>query len=226
MGKLRRVLLVRGQVQRGALIISVALGFLALVFAALHLTLPDSEDPSRAGYLAGIILSCVTALAIVAGGIFAAYKWQIFRDFEPHLTITHEVSHRPIGDSYVHIDVTATLHNSSRVKMEFLKGFVRLQRIAPVSDEEVESLYAQVFIDKVYDDLQWPVLDEVSLCWNKEELIIEPGERHQEAYEFIVAKSIKSVIIYTYFYNSRPSQPSRSSEGWGATTVHDIMGSN
>ena len=225
MGKLRRVLLVRGQAQRGALIIGVAVGLLALIFLALHFTLTDAEDARRAGSLAEIVLSCVTALAIVAGGIFAAYKWQIFRDFEPHLTITHEVSHRSIGDNYVHIDVTATLHNSSRVKMEFLKGFVRLQRIAPVSDEEVESLYAQVFVDKVYDDLQWPILDEAPLSWDRDELIIEPGERHQEAYEFIVAKAVRAVIIYTYFYNSRPSQPSRSSEGWGATTVHDIMDS-
>ena len=174
MGKLWRVLLVRGQVQRGALIIGVALGLLALIFAALHLTLPDAADPSRAGYLAGIILSCVTTLAIVAGGFFAAYKWQIFRDFEPHLTITHEVSHRSIGDSYVHIDVTATLHNSSRVKIEFRRGFVRLQRI--VSDEEVESLYAQVFIDEIYETCTMAYTVMKLPCWNKDE-IIEPGER-------------------------------------------------
>jgi len=36
----------------------------------------------------------VTALAVILGGIFAAYKWQVFRESEPHLTITHEVSFR------------------------------------------------------------------------------------------------------------------------------------
>ena len=55
-----------------------------------------------------------TLAAIIAGGVFALYKLQVFRDFQPHLTITHEISHRPIGESYVHLDVIATLRNRSR----------------------------------------------------------------------------------------------------------------
>ncbi len=223
MSKLRRVLLPRGQVRRGALIIVATLAFLAVILLVLHFTLTDT---GRAGDLAGITLSIVTTLAIVVGGIFAAYKWQIFRDFEPHLTITHEVSHRPVGDSYVHIDVTATLHNSSRVQIELREGFFLLQQIAPVSDEEVESLYAEVFVDKERNALQWPTLANVPRIWSKNELIVEPGEAHQETYEFIVPIYVKSVMIYTYFYNSRHSQPSQSSEGWGATTVYDIIGIN
>ena len=50
----------------------------------------------------------VTALADILGGILVACKWQVFRESEPHLTITHEVSHRPVGESYIHIAVTAT----------------------------------------------------------------------------------------------------------------------
>ena len=64
------------------------------------------------------IQSAITSVAIVVGGAFALFKLQVFRTFEPHLTITQEVSHRPVGDSYVHIVVTATLHNSSRVRVD------------------------------------------------------------------------------------------------------------
>ncbi len=62
-----------------------------------------------------------TLAAIIAGGVFALYKLQVFRDFQPHLTITHEISHRPIGESYVHLDVIATLRNSSRTHVEVHK---------------------------------------------------------------------------------------------------------
>ena len=166
-----------------------------------------------------IVQSVITSAAILVGGAFALFKLQLFRDFQPHLTISNAVSHRRIGESYVHIDVTATLHNSSKVKMELREGFFRLQQVAPAIDEEVEALYAQVFWDQEHSYLQWPTLDDARRDWDKGMLIVEPGESHQETYEFIVSRDVESVIIHTYFYNPYSSSP----EGWGATTVHDII---
>ena len=68
---------------------------------------------------------------------FALFKLQVFRNLQPHLTISHEITHRVVSDSYVHISVTAVLHNSSRVKVEIEEGSFHLLRIAPVTDEEV-----------------------------------------------------------------------------------------
>ena len=34
-------------------------------------------------------------------------------------------------------------------------------------------------------------------------LIVEPGESHQEIYEFIVSKDVESVLIDVYFYKPR-----------------------
>ena len=192
---------------------------LAAFALALHLALPDAD---RTRDLAWTVQSSVAALAIAVGGVFAGYKWQVFRDFAPHLTVSHKVSHRPVGDSYIHLHVTAILHNSSKVKLEFLKSFFLLQQVAPVSDREVESRYKQVFVDNEYRDLPWPTLDWVERTWQKGELIVEPGESHQEPAEFILSSNVKSVIIYTYFYN--PNGP-RSSQapGWGINTVYDIV---
>ncbi len=213
------MILPRSQMQRGAAMAGVVLALLAAVFLTLHLTLSD-YDAGRAGSLAGIVQAVVTILAIVGGGAFAAYKWQVFRDYAPHLTISHRVSHRPVGDSYVHIDVTATLQNSSKVRIELHEGFFRLQQIAPMSDEEVEALYAQVFVDQEHDYLQWPTGDEARRTWDKDELIVEPGEVHRETFEFMVSKEVEAVMVYTYFYNPGPSR----TLGWGTATVHDIIG--
>ena len=156
-----------GQLRSGLSLTAVVLALLAGVCVILFFTL---SDVGKLKDVAAFAQSVVTAIAIVAGGIFAYHKLQVFRTFEPHLTISHKVSHRTIGDSYVHVDAVATLHNSSKVKIELRKGFLRLQQVAPVSDEEVETLYADVFIDGKYDDIQWPTRDEVTRVWEKDEL--------------------------------------------------------
>ncbi len=192
------------------------LGFLVLLALALHFALPDM---GRARDVGGIVQVTVTVLAIVAGGVFAYDKLQIFRDFEPHLTISHLITHRTIGESYVHVAVTANLINSSKVEMQILDGLFRLQHIAPFSDEEVEFILSE---NSRLKDIQWPTLIEERRAWNGSEFLIEPGESHQETVEFVIGRDVESVLIYTYFYNSRYTSASPSAEGWGAATVSDM----
>ena len=210
----------QGQGQRFVLVIVGVLVLSLVVLVLLNLLLSDA---TRAKDLAGVVQSMITVVAIAAGGVFAFYKLQIFRDFEPHLNVSNSISHRRVGTKYVHVAVIATLHNSSRVEVELRRGFFRLQQLAPISDEGVESLYAQVFIDAEKEYLQWPILEEVPRVWDEGELIVEPGESHSETYEFIVEMGIESVIIYTYFYNPQHSRHSRTAEGWHATTIYDII---
>ena len=162
-------------------------------------------------------------MAIAVGGLFAYYKLQWFRDLEPHLTITHEVSHRLIGDSYVHIAVTATLYNSSRVKLGLREGFYLVQQVSPSTDEDIETWYAEVFVTREESDFRWPTLDEKTLSWRENELIVEPGESHREAYEYIFSRETESVLIYTYYYNPEYAEQLPSPEGWEASTVYDIF---
>ena len=164
-----------------------------------------------------------TVTLICVGGVFAYRRLQLFRTFEPHLTITHEISHRYIGDSYVHIDVTATLHNGSKVQVELRDGFFRLQQVSPATDEAIENLYAEVFTAKSEYQLQWTVLDEIQREWESGELIVEPGASHPEKFEFIVSRNIKTVIIYSYFFNPQFARSSNSAEGWIATTAYDMV---
>ena len=199
------------------LVLALAALFVGITWAATLLTDVSFKDSAT------IVQAIGTTVAIAAGGVFAFQRLQLFRTFEPHLTISHQVSYRPIGESYVHISVTATLYNSSRVKIEIRKGFFLLQQIAPVPDEEIEHLYSQLFEDREQNNLQWPTLDEFERDWDRGELIVEPGESHPETFEFIVSTEVDSVTIYTYFHNSRFSQRAQAAEGWGATTVFDIM---
>ena len=138
----------------------VQLGFLAAVVVSALIAGSIWLNPASIKDELGFVQSGLTIVAIVVGGAFAIFKFQLFRDFEPHLSISQDVSHRFIGDEYVHIAVISTLNNNSRVRVELKRGFFRVQKILPVTDKEVERLYAQVFSDKEYEDIQWPTLDE------------------------------------------------------------------
>lgn len=199
-----------------------ALGFLVIwgvITLPLYLFLPRSDVFKD---VSAVLQSFITALAIAAGGYFALFKLQVFRNLQPHLTISHEITHRVVSDSYVHISVTAVLRNSSRVKVEIEEGSFHLLRIAPVTDEEVERLYEQVFRDESKKNLQWEILDEINRDWNSGELIVEPGESHPETYEFIVSRKFRSVLVYTYFYNPAYSEGAGVAQGWHLTSVYDI----
>ena len=186
---------------------------------AMYQWLPDI---TQAGDLARIIQAAVTATAIVATGIFAAVKFQVFREFEPHLNITHEISCQKIGESYVHIGVTAVLHNTSKVRIEVLNATFALQQIDPITDEMIERMYPEMY-DLITKEIGWSVLEQMERTWEKNELIIEPGEAHRETQEFIVSRQTKYVLVYTYFHNSKYSPKSQNAEGWTATSFCDII---
>ena len=209
----------QNQLLRGVVLVVAVLGLLAGVAFLLDFILPNV---GRVKDISAIVQSFAASLAIVAAGAYALYKLQIFRTLEPHITIELRVFHRPLSDSYIHVDATAILHNSSKVKIELRQGLFRLQGVSPACDEEVELLYANVFADKKYSNIQWPTLDEVERNWREGELVVEPGESHPETIEFIVSVAdYHSVLIYTYFSN--PTRGSGSAEGWTATTVYDIV---
>ena len=161
--------------------------------------------------------------AICVGGWLAYERLQLFRTFEPHLAISHEISYRRVGNSYIHVAVKAILANNSKVKIELRKGFYRLQQIMPATgDAEIADLYSQVFGTGEFQHLQWPTIEELDRFWSEGELIVEPGENHPETCEFIVSDQVVSIIIYTYFYNPEYQEGSSSAVGWFETTFLDL----
>ena len=172
--------------------------------------------------IATVVASIVTAIAILLGGFYAVFKLRVFRDLKPHLTITQRVSHRSIGTKYVHVAVTASLHNSSKVAIAIRRSFSRLQTISPLADADIEQLYYDAFSDDDDVSIWWPTLEEIEHPWDEGELIVEPSESHSETYEFIIGADIETILVYTYFYNPGYETDGNVAEGWHTTTVYDI----
>ena len=190
-----------------------------------------------------IAQAVATIIALALGGIFAWRRGFIFRHQQPHVTISHDVTHRPIGYGYLHIEVTATLHNTSRVKVEFRDGLFTVEQLAPVDGDMAERLFDDVIDKDFYESPKWDVLGERRLQWGKDELIVEPGEMATTTFEHILSNAIESVLVTTYFYNTQvvgeipvginPRDADRRKRlrslwrisgprGWTRTTGHDI----
>ena len=219
-----RRLAIDGLIAAGILVVlagGVVLLNLWLTDAARKTT--STSEIARIKDVIGIVQAFIWAFLLVAGGIFAYRKLQLFRDFEPHLTVTQSVASRLVGESYVHLSVITTLHNSSKVKVEIRNGFFSIHQIQPLSDDDVEYIYHQVFNVDEGSEINWPVMEKIERRLGPGELVVEPGEYHHEPCEFIVSKEVASVLVYSYFYNEAHSKASRSAEGWTATTFHDIV---
>lgn len=186
----------------------------------LNFALPDV---GAAGRVAGLVQAAVAALTIAAAGLFAGFKLQLFRDFEPHLTIAHEVSHRPVGAGYTHIAVTATLRNTSRVNVELRQGIYSIQQIAPITDEAVREVHAEFISNSRLNNLGWAMLAENRYHWGRGEFTVEPGETHRELVEFIISNEIETVLIHTDFQNQPEGRISRNLRAWGCNSVYDIV---
>ena len=192
----------------------------ALTVSAAFAGLAVWSDAAHLKDAAAVVQALTTAAAIGIGGALAWFKLQIFRDFTPHLTISHEVGHRVISPSYALIDVTVVLHNGSKVHVELREAIFRLQMVAPISDAEAATLY-----DEMYENrgvrARWPKLNEVERSWNEGELIVEPGESHRESCDFIISRDVAATRVYTFFHNPSFQEGGGMARGWGATTVYD-----
>ena len=210
----------RSQTWRAAIIAVSILVPIALAFVTF---VDNWSNVSRIKDVAAAIQSAVTVIAIVTGGIFALFKLQAFRDFEPHVDVTHDIRHRLMNNTYLHIDVRATLHNTSRVKIEFRRARFSVQQVLPNSNEDIREKHDQVFIKEEKRDIQWPVLNVIDHAWDPGKLVVEPDEKHSESQEFIVLKeNAETVRIDTFFFDQRFAEPS-DEFGWSATTFCDIV---
>ena len=206
---------------RQVIFVLLAIAVAAALFTSISLGAMTFADASFKDAAASV--QSIGILVILSvGGALAYYRFYLFRSSYPNLTVVHEVSHRRVGDSYVHIAVNASLHNGSRVRVEIDQSYSVLQRIAPTTDDEISQIYQDARSGEGYDDFQWDTIEEIPRSWPEDPISIEPSESYTETIEFIVSTEFETVLIYTHFDNSETSEESSQPTGWDATTVYDI----
>ena len=146
----------------------------AIAFAAVFLGIFSDWSLSRANSIVAAAQGFATVAAIGFAGLFAYQKLGVFRTFYPHLTVSQYVVHRRVGDLHIHIFVTVTLHNGSKVEVRIREADFILQQVAPITDDDIEALYSEVVSGEERYYIQWPTLRGDTRAWVENELVIEP----------------------------------------------------
>ena len=165
--------------------------------------------------ITGVVKDIVQILAIVGAGAWASYRFGLFRERVPRGTISHEITHRSLTETTIHVSVTVIFSNTGRVVWSFVPeqdNRTTIQLVKPIDQEYLESLQERVAAGES-QTYQWPVLDDRSLARSLE---VEPSDTQEINYEFVVGGGVESILVYSYY--------GRDDRGWQATTVYDIVG--
>ena len=168
------------------------------------------------------IFEAFMVTTIVVGGGYALYKLGVFRDLKPHLSLEHSVTHRPVGDDYIHIAMQVSLLNTSKVAVSITEAICVVQQIAPLSNREIETLYDETFVSNNEIDIQWPLLNQYQKTRPVNELIIEPQGRHVDYYETHISKDIATNLVSTRYNNAKFSDGDDAARGWELSSAHDV----
>lgn len=178
----------------------------------------QSVDVRGVGLAAGGVATMVgVAIAALAG----YYKFQIFREGRPQLTIDLQASHRRISPSFAHIGATARLSNTSKVVVIVSRATWDLTAIAPYTDDDAERLKKDYERDYQHDDNEFgePVQKQALVQFN---LMIEPGETDQITFNFITPAGLESVAITLFIFNNEASSETAPS-GWFRRIFYDLV---
>ena len=190
------------------------LGIVGCVWLVAVLTPTDVSGAAQ------VVQAVLVGSAVVVGSTLAAVRLGLFREFEPHVVVEHEVSHRSVSESYVHVSCAVTIRNTSKVAVRISRADFVLFSASLFDDKGIEILHDRDFDTPPGGQFQWPTLDSFVRDWGGDGLVIEPGSVVVETSEFIVGREITSLIVYSHFEN-RNRRP--TSRGWYATTFYDLI---
>jgi hypothetical protein len=167
--------------------------------------------------IVGITKDIVQIVAIVSAAVWATYRFGLFRERIPRGIISHEVTHRRLTNSTIHLSVTIIFSNAGHVLWSFDPtelNYTAIQKIRPLTSDELTVLEQQ-FDARTNPEYEWPYIDVRSLTFGLE---VEPSDSEQIHYDFIIDNTIESILVYSYY--------SRHGRGWDASTIYDISGSS
>jgi hypothetical protein len=184
-----------------------------MAYSSAPASTPTPTDTVKT--ITGVVKDIVQILAIVGAGAWASYRFGLFRERVPRGTISHEITHRTLTETTIHISVTVIFSNTGRVVWSFAPerdNRTTILLVKPIDQEYLESLQERVAAGES-QTYQWPVLDDRSLARSLE---VEPSDTQEINHEFVIGGGIESILVYSY-YGSHD-------RGWQATTVYDIVG--
>lgn len=167
-----------------------------------------------------IIQSIIVSIGVLVGGYWTYWLFIKNRQKYPRANIIHIISHKTLDDGQAFLRVMTEIHNSGNVLISLVSGKTRLQQVLPMSDDMKKHINDYKINDKnEKNEIEWPEICEKEIKWDKGKCEIEPGEKDQMCYDFIIDPDVETISIYSYFQNI---EKKTKNMGWGITTIYNI----
>jgi hypothetical protein len=149
-----------------------------------------------------IIQAIVTVAAVLVGGVWTYILFIKERHDYPHLNLEHIISHVLLPKHTVLLRVGIKVENIGQVRALTSETIIRVQQILPIAHCAQPDKCISVDLNKEvnninsdFDRLDWPLLVKRVSSDGRE---IEPSERENLDFEFVVPDYIKVVRVYTF----------------------------
>lgn len=176
-----------------------------------------SVDLRGMGLAAGGI---ATMVGVAIAALVGYYKFQLFREGRPHLTIELTASHRRVSPGFAHIGAIARLSNTSKVVVIVSTATWNLTAIAPYTEAAAERLRQDFVRGYRYDGDEFGTSLQKQVC-SQFYLNIEPGETDEVTLDFIVQSDLESVAI-TLFIDNDAESSETNRVVWGRRIFYDL----
>jgi len=194
--------------------LSFALSLIPYFPAPDFLGKADAAEVLRAAWYA----TPLTVAYIAA--LIGYHKFGLFREGKPHLTIDLSASSRPVSAEHNHIGVIARIHNTSKVAVPVFNVEWELAAVAPYSVADVAQMEAEFFNATAEDkEFPWRMIRRQAVVLNN--LLVEPNEVDQLAFDFVIPNTIEAVSISLYVENAF-GENGLDKLGWYRRLFYDI----
>lgn len=163
------------------------------------------------------IEAVVTILAIIIGGIWTYVLFVKNREKFPKADIKHIVEKINKSNEVV-IRLTIEVKNLGKTKLPITSGEVRLQQIKPSTAAVLKAVEMFKGIeDNKKREIRWPILEERIFSFKKDKYELEPTEKDNFEFDFIVSDEIELIQFYTHIENGL-----KEDKGWNCTSIHEL----
>jgi len=153
--------------------------------------------------------SVATIVALLAGAWWVLRR----RRTHPRANLRHIVSHVALNDDTYLVRLTVAVENIGDVLLRLEESLVGIQQVIPVP----EHLRHGLLVGDRKPEIEWPFID--ARRQNRVGSEIEYGESAAFEFELFVPRTIRFVIVYSYFRNITKPE----GQGWNTSTLYELQ---
>lgn len=150
-----------------------------------------------------ILVSIATILAILIGGFWTFLIFIKQRFHKPLLEINHKIELFPFNEEYTLLKLYICLENKGVTFIKGINGHIVITNLSPKAEDDLlkqKFIKGEDIIDNKTFEIEWD--DLIRRTFKKKEHYLEPKEKDDHIFDFIISNKINYIRIYTHIENN------------------------